>query len=63
MIGDSWPADIEGARSAGIAAIWFNPAGLPAPDPSAGIPELQTFEPVDLVVERIFASHRRANRH
>ena len=27
MIGDSWPADIEGARAAGVRAIWFNRSG------------------------------------
>jgi FMN phosphatase YigB (HAD superfamily) len=27
MIGDSWTADVEGARSAGIRAIWFNRTG------------------------------------
>ena len=27
MVGDSWPADIEGARAAGIRAIWFNRDG------------------------------------
>lgn len=30
MIGDSWDADIVGARNSRIAQIWFNPAGLPA---------------------------------
>jgi putative hydrolase of the HAD superfamily len=30
MIGDSWEADIVGARNAGIAQLWFNPEGLPA---------------------------------
>ena len=27
MIGDSWEADIAGARDSHIAQIWFNPAG------------------------------------
>lgn len=30
MIGDSWEADIVGARNSRISQIWFNPAGLPA---------------------------------
>lgn len=30
MIGDSWEADIVGARDSRIAQLWFNPAGLPA---------------------------------
>jgi putative hydrolase of the HAD superfamily len=29
MIGDSWEADIEGARRAGIDQLWFNPGNLP----------------------------------
>ncbi|MDR1344919.1 MAG: YjjG family noncanonical pyrimidine nucleotidase [Tannerellaceae bacterium] len=29
MIGDSWEADIAGARNAGIAQLWFNPEHLP----------------------------------
>ena len=27
MVGDSWAADIAGARAAGIRPIWFNPLG------------------------------------
>ena len=60
MVGDSWQADIEGARAAGIAAIWFNPRGLPPPDCAATVPELRALEPADIVVEKILASHRRA---
>ena len=26
MVGDSWAADVEGARAAGIRPIWFNRA-------------------------------------
>ncbi len=38
MVGDSWPNDVEGARRAGLRAIWFNrarevrPAGAAPPD-------------------------------
>jgi YjjG family noncanonical pyrimidine nucleotidase len=32
MVGDSWATDIEGARSAGLSAVWFNPDGHPRPD-------------------------------
>ena len=28
MIGDSWPADIVGAKNVGMPSIWFNPNGL-----------------------------------
>ena len=31
MVGDSWAADVEGARGAGIRPIWFNRAGRRAP--------------------------------
>lgn len=30
VIGDSYSADIQGAFAAGLDAIWYNPAGLPA---------------------------------
>jgi putative hydrolase of the HAD superfamily len=32
MIGDSWEADIAGARQAGIDQLWFNPQNLPPGD-------------------------------
>lgn len=32
MIGDSWDADIVGARNAGIDQLWFNPGNLPVRD-------------------------------
>jgi putative hydrolase of the HAD superfamily len=58
MIGDSWAADVEGARAAGIRAIWFNPRGVPAPDPQVDVPQLKTFEPVDAVVRMVLEPHR-----
>jgi len=54
MVGDSWAADIVGARAAGIRAIWFNPTGKPAPDPDAGIQELRSLEPPEAAVGKIF---------
>lgn len=57
MIGDSWTADIVGARAAGIRAIWFNPSGAPVP-PGESIEELRSLEPVDAVVRIILDSHR-----
>ena len=51
MLGDSWSADIEGARAAGIRAIWFNPLRLPSPDPSLGVAELYALEPVEPALE------------
>jgi putative hydrolase of the HAD superfamily len=45
MLGDAWLADVEGARAAGIAAVWFNRAGRPRPDPA--VPELSSLLPVE----------------
>lgn len=42
MIGDSWANDIEGARAAGIRAIWFNRDGSASPD--AAVPVLRSLE-------------------
>lgn len=63
MIGDSWAADVEGARAAGIHAIWFNPDGLASPDPGLGVPELRVMEPADVAAGTILESYRRAHRN
>lgn len=34
MFGDSLTTDIEGARRAGVRAVWFNRFGAPSPDPA-----------------------------
>lgn len=49
MLGDSWSADVLGARAAGIRAIWLNRHGLPCPDPALAY-ELHSLEPVDATV-------------
>lgn len=51
MIGDSWAADVVGARRAGIRPIWFNPEGLARPEPAAEVAELRALEPVEVVLE------------
>ena len=56
MIGDSWPADVEGARRAGIRALWFNPTGRPCPAPLDAVTELRAFEPIDPVLDAVFDS-------
>lgn len=56
MVGDSWPADILGARAAGVPALWFNPAGAPAPDPA--VPVLRALTPVHTALRAIFDAHR-----
>ena len=55
MIGDSWAADVEGARAAGIRAIWFNRfRRAPPRDHVAGdVASIAAFEPIDMTVEII----------
>lgn len=48
MVGDSWANDIEGARAAGIRAVWFNRGGGVAPDPS--VPVITSLEPTSDVL-------------
>jgi putative hydrolase of the HAD superfamily len=52
MVGDSWAADIVGARRAGIRAIWFNPWRRPRQtDAGAGdVVEIGSLVPADRVV-------------
>jgi YjjG family noncanonical pyrimidine nucleotidase len=50
MVGDSWTADVAGARAAGIRAIWFNPTRAPKPEPDDAVQELWSLEPVERVV-------------
>ncbi len=58
MVGDSWAADIAGARAAGIRAIWFNPYREPVPDGEASVPQVAALEPPDTVIRMIFDAHR-----
>jgi len=55
MVGDSWLADVAGARAAGIRPIWFNPEREPAPEPEALVTELYALEPVEDALETIFS--------
>lgn len=54
MVGDSWPADIVGARAAGIRAIWFNRSRRPAPDAPADVCEVTSLTPIDAIMRAIF---------
>ena len=63
MVGDSWTADVEGARAAGIPAVWFNRNGLPSPDPAAGVPELRALEPEGAAIDVIEFAHSRGRAH
>lgn len=58
MVGDSWSADVTGARAAGIRAVWFNPRRLAAPDESVVVAQLESFEPVSDAMGIIFNAHR-----
>ena len=58
MVGDSWSADVAGARAAGIAAVWFNPRRAAAPDDGAAIAQLHAFEPTADAMRIIFDAHR-----
>jgi HAD superfamily hydrolase (TIGR01549 family) len=66
MIGDSWAADVEGARAAGIRPIWFNRAGRPSPDALAGIEPgvcaISTLAPMDAVMTAIFGDDSPSDR-
>jgi HAD superfamily hydrolase (TIGR01549 family) len=53
MVGDSWAADIEGARAAGIRAVWFNPTGQRRPVADDTVEELRAFEPLADVIRTI----------
>jgi putative hydrolase of the HAD superfamily len=54
MVGDSWAADVEGARAAGIRPIWFNRSGRPAPDKSRDVRVISTLSPIDDIMRAIF---------
>ena len=56
MVGDSWAADVIGARAAGITPIWFNPDRALSPEPDAGVAELHALEPVEAALATIFAA-------
>lgn len=51
MLGDAWATDIEGARRAGLRAIWLNRLGVASPD--ATVTEIRSLEPVDRTVDLI----------
>jgi putative hydrolase of the HAD superfamily len=57
MVGDSWAADIAGARAAGIRAVWFNRLGLPKPEATDDVLELRSFAPVEPVLEALLGHH------
>ena len=56
MVGDSWAADVIGARAAGIRAIWFNPFGNPAPEADHDVAILRSLEPPEAALAMIFGT-------
>lgn len=56
MVGDSWRADIVGARAAGLPAVWYNPLRLPLPPGERPVPELHALQPVDGAVQTILSA-------
>ncbi len=58
MVGDSWSADVAGARAAGIRAVWFNPARGPLPDTAATVSQLHGLEPISHALRVIFDADR-----
>ena len=45
-VGDSWEADILGARAAGLASVWVNRTGRPSPSPVPAIRDLRGLLPM-----------------
>jgi putative hydrolase of the HAD superfamily len=58
MIGDSWSADVAGARAAGIRPVWFNPRAAAAPEDDCIVAQLRGLEPPETVLGIIFDAHR-----
>jgi putative hydrolase of the HAD superfamily len=56
MVGDSWANDIEGARAAGIRAVWFNRYGHEQPSTPPGVIAINRLTPVDVTVPVILAA-------
>lgn len=48
MLGDSWAADVLGARAAGVRAVWLNRHQRACPDPALAR-ELRALEPAGKV--------------
>jgi putative hydrolase of the HAD superfamily len=60
MMGDSWAADVAGARGAGLRAIWFNRFGAVSPDPST--PEIRSLAAAASVLAAIFPNQKYTHR-
>ena len=56
MLGDSWSADIAGARGAGLRAVWFNPRRVPRPAGMPEVTEIHALEPAGVVADIVLGS-------
>ena len=54
MLGDSWAADVVGARRAGIRVVWFNPQRSAQPDEPAGVAAVHSLTPASTVISVLF---------
>ena len=59
VIGDSWSLDVQGARNAGIAAVWFNRCGDPHPEAhlegAARVPMLTGLAPLETALSLLLS--------
>jgi putative hydrolase of the HAD superfamily len=53
MLGDNWKADVEGARAAGMRAVWFNPRRLARPARLDEVDEIHALEPAAAVADLV----------
>ncbi len=54
MVGDSWSADIVGARAAGIRAVWFNPLHDRRPETDDSVAEIAALTPPHDILPVLF---------
>ncbi len=61
MIGDAWHADVIGATSAGIRALWLNRHGVPHPDPAIAM-QIRSLAPAAHVATLVAPDHALLSR-
>jgi HAD superfamily hydrolase (TIGR01549 family) len=58
MLGDSWPSDVEGARSVGVRPVWLNRFGAVSRDPA--VDEIASLEPATETVRLLLRNGVRS---